>query len=483
MSILYNQEKTFQQRVRECLADNFAHEAIKTSQNVFYAKRKKLVDQVPEWEEFRTEAAELRDHVLHNLDYYLNQFVENAEKAGAHVYFANNDKEASQYALDILRSKEGKMVVKAKSILTEEVSLNEVLEEAGIEVNETDLAEFILQTADNNPPSHIVVPALHFERNRIREIFHTKLGYEGTSDPEEMTRFVRTRIRDRFLKADVGFTGCNFGVAESGSVTLVSNEGNGRMSSSIPKTMITFMGMERLVPDFASLDVMMELLIRSSVGAKISNYFSVITGPAKAGEADGPEELNIIIVDNGRSSILGGEFDTMLRCIRCGACMNICPVYRHITGHAYGSIYPGPMGAVLTPLMVGYEKAGDLPYASTLCGACTDHCPVKIPLHELLLKHREIIGDELKQRPAIERGIFGIVGTVFGNEKLYDLGTKVGSLGMKLLANKEGHLSKATSVLPVLGGWTKTKEMGTLKGKKFRDLYAEHKAKKDKEDK
>ncbi len=476
MGILYNEDKNLKTRINDALADTFAQDAIKTAQNVFYSKRKALVDEVPEWQEFRQEAADLRDHVLANLDYYLNQFAENATKAGAHVYFAENDKEATQYALDILKAKEAKVVVKSKSMVTEEVSLNDVLIENGIEVNETDLAEFILQTADNNPPSHIVVPALHFERNRIREIFHDKLGYEGTEDPQEMTRFVRQRIRDRFLKADIGVTGCNFGVAESGSITIVSNEGNGRMSSSIPKTMISFVGMERIVPNFASLDVFMELLIRSSVGAKISNYFSVITGPRKADEADGPEELNIIIVDNGRSKILGSEFNSMLRCIRCGACLNICPVYRQVTGHAYGSIYPGPMGAVLTPLLVGYEKAGDLPYASTLCGACTDHCPVKIPLHELLLRHREIMAEERNMRPAIEKLIFGAAGTVFGNETLYDLGTKVGAVGMKLLA-KNGQVTENTSFIPILGGWTKHKDMGTLKTKKFRDVYKEYRAK------
>lgn len=479
MPVLYDQ-RDFKARVQDCLNNSFKQKAIATAQNVFYSKRKALVEQVTDWEEFRQEAAEIRDHVLANLDYYINQFAENAEKAGAKVYFAQTDREATDYALQILREKEGKMIVKSKSMVSEEVGLNEVLEEAGIEVNETDLAEFILQTADHNPPSHIVVPALHFERTKIREIFHEKLGYEGTEDPEEMTRFVRRRIRERFLKADMGFTGCNFAVAETGTVTLVSNEGNGRMSSSIPKTQVVLLGMERIVPSFEALDVMMELLIRSSVGAKISNYFSMITGPAKEGEADGPREVHIIIVDNGRSNIVGGEFNEMLRCIRCGACMNICPVYRHITGHGYGSIYPGPMGAVLTPLMVGYEKAGDLPYASTLCGACTDHCPVKIPLHELLLKHRVNIAEKAKLRPAAETAIFKTVGTVFGNPLLYNMGTKLGALGMKLMS-KNGNMADWTKLLPVVGGWTRSKEMGVLKTKKFRDVYAEYEANKRKE--
>ncbi len=479
MAIIYDNRPT-KKRVQASLDNKFATQAIYKAQDTFYAKRQALVDELPEWNDFREEAAQIRDHTLENLGYYLNQFVENAEKQGVKVHFAFDGDEASKIALEIARAKEAKMVVKSKSMVTEEVSLNHVLEADGIEVNETDLAEFILQTADCNPPSHIVVPALHFARKQIRETFHDKLGYEGTEDPEEMTRFVRKRIRDRFLNADIGITGCNFAVAETGSITIVSNEGNGRMSSSMPKTMISFMGMERIVPNLQSLDVMMELLIRSSVGAKISNYFSLITGPSKPGEADGPEEMHIIIIDNGRTNILGGEFQDMLRCIRCGACMNICPVYRQITGHGYGSIYPGPMGAVLTPLLVGYDQAGDLPYMSTLCGACTDHCPVKIPLHELLLQHRSIIAGRLNKRPLIEKTIFSTVGYVFGHEKLYNLGTKFGAFGMKLLAGKDGNLSKATALIPVLGGWTKHKDMRTLRAKKFRDLFKEHTAKKDK---
>lgn len=478
MAILYD-ERPFKERVNDALSNDFKVKAIQKAQDVFFAKRKALVEQVPEWEEFREEAAQIRDHVLKNLDYYINQFAENAEKAGAHVYFAKDADEANGYVMDIVRAKNAKMVVKGKTMMSEEIDMNHVLLDAGVDVNETDLAEFILQTADWNPPSHIVVPALHFARGRIRETFHEKLGYDGTEDPKEMTRFVRKRIRERFLNADIGFTGCNFAVAETGTVTIVSNEGNGRMSSSMPKTMITLMGMERLVPDFRALDVMMELLVRSSVGAKISNYYSMITGPAKKGEADGPEELHIIIIDNGRTNILGGEFETMLRCIRCGACMNICPVYRQITGHAYGSIYPGPMGAVLTPLLVGYEKAGDLPYASTLCGECWEHCPVKIPLHELLLKHRVNIADKAHLRPAAEEAIFKTVATVFGNSFLFNYGTKLGAIGMKLMS-KNGHMADWTKLLPVVGGWVKAKDMGTLKMKKFRDVYAEYEANKRK---
>jgi len=258
MALIYD-NRPYKTRIKECLADDFKVAAIKKAQDVFYDKRNTVVADVPEWLDFRAEAAKLRDHVLNNLDYYVNQFVENAEKAGSKVHFAFDDKEATQIALDILREREAKMIVKSKTILTEEIGLNEVLEEAGIEVNETDLAEFILQTAVS-PPSHIVVPGLHFERNKIREIFAEKLGYTGTENPTEMTHFVRGYVRERFLKADVGVNGCNFAVAASGTCTIVSNEGNGRMASSIPKTQVIFLGTERIVPDFKALDVMMEML-------------------------------------------------------------------------------------------------------------------------------------------------------------------------------------------------------------------------------
>ena len=483
MALIYD-NRPYKTRVKDVLANDFKRAAIRQAQDVFYGTRNKVVAEVPEWLDFRKEAADIRDHVLANLDYYVDPFATNAAKAGAKVYFALDDKEATQYALDICKEKEAKMIVKSKTILTEEISLNEVLEEAGIEVNETDLAEFILQTADNNPPSHIVVPALHFERNKIREIFAEKLGYTGTENPEEMTHFVRGLVRERFLKADIGVNGCNFGVAETGTVTIVSNEGNGRMASSIPKTQIVFVGTESIVPDFKALDVMMEMLIRSSVGAKISNYFSMITGPAREGEADGPRETHIIIVNNGRDAILGDEdFREMLRCIRCGACMNICPVYRHITGHGYGSIYPGPMGAVLTPLFKGYEVAGDLPYASTLCGACTENCPVAIPLHELLMKHRHREADVVKCRPAAEQAAFTAAAKMFSDASLFDAGTKLAAIGMKFMSNSEGNMASWTKALPVAGAWVKSKEMGTMKWKKFRDVYAEYKAKKVKEGK
>lgn len=276
-----------------------------------------------------------------------------------------------------MASKNAKKIVKSKSMVTEEINLNHILARQGCDVVETDLGEYILQVDDNDPPSHIVVPALHKNRYQIKDIFKDKLGYQGTEDPEEMTRFVRQHIRHDFLQADIGITGCNFAVAESGTVALVTNEGNARMATSLPKTHIAVMGMERMVPTFEELDIVVSLLCRSAVGLPLTGYVTALTGPRENDQCDGPEEFHLVIVDNGRSDILGSEFRDILRCVRCAACVNTCPAYRHIGGQSYGSIYSGPIGAVLSPLLGGYDDFKDLPYACSLCKACHDVCPVK----------------------------------------------------------------------------------------------------------
>lgn len=469
MAVLYNTTQSFKERVKESLADDFKHQAIIKAQDHFFGKRAAQVDAVEDWEEYRQEAAAIRDHTLANLDYYLNQFADNAEANGCKVYFAKTAEEANRQALEIFQAKQAQSVVKAKSMVSEEIGINHDLIEAGIDVAETDLAEVILQMDDWNPPSHIVVPALHLDRKAIQKVFQ-RYGYEGSDDPAEMTRFIRGYIREKFLKADIGITGCNFAVADTGSTFIVTNEGNGRMVTALPETQIILMGMERIVPDLASLDVMMEMLVRSSVGSKLTSYFSMTNGPRKEGELDGPKEVHIIIIDNGRSEILAGRFREMLRCIRCGACLNICPVYRHITGHGYGSIYPGPMGAVLTPLMVGYDKAGDLPYASTLCGACTDHCPVNIPLHALLLQHREVIVEEEDKPGLIEKTVFKAAGFGLSQPAIYNLGTKVGARAMEIMAGDDGRIHH-NPMIPVLKGWTQSRDMDPLSREKFRDWY------------
>lgn len=473
MAILYDQQHSFKERVKSSIADSFKHNAIKTAQDLFHGKREVQVDAVKDWEEFRTEAAAIRDHTIENLDFYLNRFVENAQKNGAKVHFAQTDKEACKQVVEIFKSKNAKSVVKSKTMVSEEIDVNHALIDVGIDVSETDLAEVILQLDNWNPPSHIVVPALHLDRYAIQKIF-SRYGYTGSEEPAEMTRFARAYIRKKFLNADIGITGCNFGVAETGSTFIVTNEGNGRMVTALPETQIVLMGMERLVPDLESASVMMELLIRSSVGSKITSYFSMTNGPRKEDEVDGPKDLHIVIIDNGRSKILQSEFREMLRCIRCGACLNICPVYRHITGHAYGSIYPGPMGAVLTPLLVGYDKAKDLPYASTLCGACTDHCPVKIPLHELLLKHRENITDKERKTSFLEKTIFNMAGIGLAHSFLYNIGTKIGAIFMGLMASKDGIIHDKGHFIPVMKNWMQSRDIPILKKEKFRDWFKKH---------
>lgn len=471
-SIIYD-SAPLEERIHRSLSDTFKHRAIETAQDVITGKRDALVAEVDNWEDFRDHAAAIRDHVLANLDYYVREFATNAEKNGAHVYFAPTDTDALECILDIFEDLGATSCVKSKSMMTEEIGLNKFLEKHGISAIETDCAEHIIQTA-GNAPSHIVVPALHFDRTSIRDLYHERKGYEGTNDPEEITRFLRKILRPEFMNASVGVTGCNFGVAETGSCTLVSNEGNARMTSSIPETQIIVMGTERIVPDLRSLDVFMKLLVRSAVGAKISGSFSVNTGPRREGEADGPKNVHIVIVNNGRTNILGSEFRPMLRCIRCGACMNSCPVYRHITGHGYGSIYPGPMGIVLTPLLVGYKETAKLPYACSLCGSCADVCPVKIPLPALIAQHRRNIVSMGYVSPA-EKAVFTAAAATFSSRALYGMATSVAPSIMKVLTGNTNQIDKSTTFIPVLNGWTASRNLDPMNKQKFRSWFAQHK--------
>ena len=294
---------TLNERLEKELGDSFMRSSIANAQDLLNQRRSDAFEELGNYEQWRDNAAAIRAHVLENLDYYLNQFVEKATEKGAKVYFAKTAQDATDHALQILQKIQAKKAVKSKSMVTEEVGLNEVLEEADIEVIETDLGEYILQTDDCDKPSHIVVPALHKNRDRIREVFAEKKGYLGDNVPENITRFVRKKIRKEFLTADVGITGCNFGVAETGTVTLVTNEGNGRFVTTTPKTQVVFMGMERIVPTFAELDIIFSMLARSAVGAKLTSYLSFMTGPKAEQDKDGPEDLHIIIVDNGRSQV------------------------------------------------------------------------------------------------------------------------------------------------------------------------------------
>jgi len=457
----------FSDRVDKGIHDSFMRGAVSSAQERFQTRRLNAAAELGNWEEWRSHGEEIRQHVLENLDYYLFQLSENVSKRGGHVFFAKTAVEATDYIKKVVKAKNAKKIVKSKSMVTEEINLNANLEALGCEVIETDLGEYILQVDDHEPPSHIVVPALHKNKEQIRDVFKEKQGYQNTEKPEELALHAREKLRQEYLSADIGITGCNFAIAETGSVTLVTNEGNADLVCALPKTQITVMGMERIVPTFVEMEVLVSLLTRSAVGQKLTSYITAITGPRDAGDVDGPEEYHLVIVDNKRSDILGGEFQSILQCIRCAACVNVCPVYRHVGGHTYGSIYSGPIGAVLSPLLGGYDDYKELPYASTLCGACTEACPVKIPLHNLLHKHRQVIVEKEGKAPVSEKLLMKAFGMGAASPALFKMGTKIAPTAMSPFKSGDT-ISKGPGPLKA---WTEAREFPAPNKDRFRDWF------------
>jgi|SRR5690625_277010 len=460
-------DKQFTNRMAQGLKDERMREAVRSAQTRLQTNRTHASEQLGDWQAWRTLGEEIRSHTIDNLDYYLEQLSEEVSKRGGNVFFARDAKEANEYITKIAIEKNAKNIAKAKSMVSEEIGLNDALKEVGCNVVETDLGEYILQIDEEDPPSHIVAPALHKNKEDIRDVFAERLDYKNSEQPEELTLFAREKLREEFLKADIGITGCNFAVAESGSFVLVTNEGNARMVTTLPKTQITIMGMERIVPTWKELDVMITLLTRSSVGQNLTSYVTGLTGPKLEDEADGPDEFHLVIVDNGRSNIIGTEFQEALHCIRCAACINVCPVYRHIGGHAYGSIYPGPIGAVLTPLLGGYEDYEELPYASSLCGACTEVCPVKIPLHEQLIMHRRNMVEEEKMSNIGEKMLMAGFGQMASSSFRFNTSTKFASTLSKPFS-KDDVIEKGPGPLK---NWTKNRDLLSPKKERFRDWF------------
>ncbi len=458
---------SFKERVDDGIHNSFMRGAVSGAQDRLSSRRLEAAKELGNWEEWRSLGEEIRQHVLNNLDYYLYQLSENVAKRGGHVFFAQTAEEASLYIKEVIEKKQAKKVVKSKSMVTEEINLNAFLEEAGCDVVETDLGEYILQIDDHDPPSHIVAPALHKNKEQIKTVFEKKLDYHQTSKPEELAAHARKTLRQEYLSADVGITGCNFAIAETGSISLVTNEGNADLVTALPKTQITVMGMERLVPTFEEMEVLVSLLTRSAVGQKLTSYITVLSGPRDEGDIDGPEEFHLVVVDNGRSNILGGEFQSVLQCIRCAACVNVCPVYRHVGGHSYGSIYSGPIGAVLSPLLGGYDDYKELPYASTLCAACSEACPVKIPLHQLLHKHRQIIVEKEGRAPISEKLAMKAFGLGAASPALYKLGSKIAPAMMAPFSNGT-KISKGPGPLKA---WTDIRDFPAPNKERFRDWY------------
>lgn len=383
---------TFVERARQEVATSKA-EAVGSGARTLISKRAKAVDAYPAMDAMRDRAQEIRLHTLANLDKCLAQFASAVEALGGHVFFAADAAEASEYVRSVAEAADVDLAVKVKSMVTEEIELNATLEGDGRTVVETDLGEFIVQLADDRP-SHIVAPVLHWTRQEVGRLFTDQLGVEYTEEPTELNQIARTHLRRLFLNADMGISGVNFATASTGSITIVTNEGNGRLSTTAPRLHVAVMGMERIVPTPGDLGVMLEVLGRSSTGQALTSYTNTVTGPRREGDPDGPEELHVVILDNGRSRVLGDEVSEILACIRCGACLNICPVYRAVGGHTYGDVYSGPMGSVLAPPLLGFDGREQLPYACTLCGACLEVCPPRIDLPGMLVKLRNRVVDD-----------------------------------------------------------------------------------------
>lgn len=452
----YPSSETFDQNAKAALADSHLRGALKNATSLFGERRKAAAASLPNWEDLRSEARAIKDEVLSHLDRYLEEFVGNAESRGAKIHWARDAAEANSIICGLATERNARTVVKSKSMTTEETHLNTALEAAGMQVVETDLGEYIIQLAEE-PPSHIIAPAIHKTRGQIAELFNAELGMPLTDDIARLTSTARATLRDRFAAADVGISGVNFAIAETGTIVIVENEGNIRLTTSLPRVHIAVMGIEKVLPRFADLDVFLKLLPRSGTGQRLTTYQSYITGVKRQQVDEGPEELHIVLLDNGRSRMLAHPVTRQsLACIRCGACLNACPVYQQVGGHAYGSVYPGPIGAVITPQLMGIEKAAQLPYASSLCGACREVCPVKIDIPRLLLHLRAEIAP--RKGKLAERLAFKMWAQVMMRPSLYKMSSVVGRIMQRFV--------------PVSKAWTKGRDLRPIESKSFHELWS-----------
>ena len=420
-----------------------------------YLGRQLRMNDLPDPDGLREVAGQIKQHALDHLDYYLKQFIENVERNGGHVYMAADANEARRIILDIATKTSAKRVIKSKSMVSEEIDLAHALELAGLDVVETDLGEFIVQIS-HDKPSHLVAPIVHLNKEQVAKMFSEYFGTPYNCDPQALTMQARDYLRDKFRKADFGMTGGNFLVADKGLLACVENEGNQRQSVTTPRVLVSLVGIEKVIPRMTDLAVMLKLLSRSATGQPITIYTNIYGGPRGAGEKDGPEEFHLVLIDNGRTEILQSEeYRETLRCIRCGACLNACPIYRKIGGHAYGSVYPGPIGALITPLFKGLGNYKDLPQASSLCGACYEACPVKIniPKHLINLR-RDIVNTGLKSRTEkfIYRTWAGILGTRLG----YGIMTGIQKFELRRRSGWSGWI---TSLPAPASGWTQIRDM------------------------
>jgi len=460
----------FKANTTRSMNDAGLQKALARTRPRFPASRAAAVAKLPEFEQLRDIGRDIKNHTLANLDFYLEVWERNVINAGGHVHWASNAEDARRIVLEICQRVGAKTVTKGKSMISEEIAVNDHLEKHGIIPVETDLGEYIIQLR-NEPPSHIIAPAFHLNREDWEESFrraHTDLDPNRVfSERRDIMIEARTKLREKFLAADVGITGANFLIAETGSSVIVTNEGNGDLTQTLPKVHVVLASIEKMVPTLEDATNMLRLLARSATGQDMSVYTTFSTGPRRPADLDGPEEYHVVLLDNGRTGMIGTEFQEMLRCIRCAACMNHCPVYQTVGGHSYGWVYPGPMGSVLTPSLIGVDKAGHLPNASTFCGKCESVCPVKIPLPKLMRHWRER-EFERHLSPTATRSNLAIWSFIAQRPSLYRLTTRIAAKVLALLAGKKGRLA----ALPLAGGWTAGRDLPAPEGDTFFARYA-----------
>ncbi|MDF2812529.1 MAG: iron-sulfur cluster-binding protein [Microvirga sp.] len=464
----------FKKNAARALGDAQLQKALGNVKQGFIDKRERATQKLPEFEALRDSARDIKNHTLQHLDLYLEAYEQKVIASGGHVHFARHAEEARAIILSICKEAGARTVTKGKSMIAEEIGINEHLETHGITPVETDLGEYIIQLR-HEMPSHIIAPAVHLNATQVEQDFrrvHTHLDAKrDLSEPVQLLTEARGVLRERFLAADVGITGANFLVAETGTSIIVTNEGNGDLTQILPKTHIVLASIEKLVPTLEDVSQILRVLARSATGQEISVYTTFSTGPRHLGDSDGPENYHVVLLDNGRSAMLGTSFEEMLRCIRCGACMNHCPVYHAVGGHAYGWVYPGPMGAVLTPTLIGIDQAGHLPNASTFCGRCESVCPVKIPLPKLMRHWRER-EFERHLTPATVRSGLGLWGFFAKRPALYRLATGIAIRAMGFAGRRKGRFQW----LPLAGGWTRNRDLPAPQGETFQARWRrEHK--------
>jgi L-lactate dehydrogenase complex protein LldF len=464
----------FKENAKAALADADLQNALKFVEVNFIARRREVADKLPEFDALRDAARDIKDHTLAHLDLYLEAYEAKVTAAGGHVHYAVTADDAKRIVLDICRRLGAKTVTKGKSMIGEEIAINDHLEANGITPVETDLGEYIIQLR-HEIPSHIIAPAVHLTKAQIEADFrraHATLPADrNLTEPTSLLAEARGVLREKFLAADVGITGANFLVAETGTSIIVTNEGNGDLTQTLPKAHIVLASIEKLVPTLEDVAQILRVLARSATGQEMSVYTTLSTGPRRADDPDGPGEYHVVILDNGRSSMLGGDFADMLRCIRCGACMNHCPVYHAVGGHAYGWVYPGPMGAVLTPSLIGIDQAGNLPNASTFCGRCEEVCPVRIPLPRMMRSWREREFERHLSPATIRIGV-GFWAFFATRPRLYGLATGLLTRALALVGRRKGRFGW----LPLLTGWTRHREFPTPEGATFQAQWKTRRA-------